>query len=219
MKHIKKDPKREPISLTTYRETTPNASFSGGNFNKQALRAILVEEQGYLCAYCNRRIHADANHIEVEHYITQTKHEDSKFTAAEHKDNELLYTNLLATCNYSGHSCSGICGNTPLYIDPRNARCETLLIFDNNGNVKGCDENVEKDIKTLGLQKWQEQRKAVIDKAREDLKTRGYTPLQIDREIEKWRSLHKNKQNVMVYKEFCIAAIHYLERKKRSASK
>ncbi len=219
MKYIKKDPNREPLSLTEYRKTTPNASFSGGSFKKQDLRDILAQEQGYICAYCNRRISTDANKMEVEHYITQTKHKDSAFTADEHKANELLYTNLLATCNYGGHSCSGIRGNTPLYIDPRNPNCETLLVFDNNGNATSTDTRVAEDIESLGLQKWQEQRKEVIDKAREDLRKIGrYTETQIDKEIAKWRSLRKNKHNAMVYTEYCMAAVHYLERKKRSIS-
>lgn len=192
MKCIKKDPAHEPNTLTIYRETTPNASFNGGNFDKQALREVLVTEQGYLCAYCNRRIAADAKHVEVEHYITQTRHTDSVFSDAEHKDNELRYTNMLATCNYGGHSCSGVRGNTPLYINPCNNTCETLLIFDNNGNAISDNTAVKKDINTLNLQKWTTQRKAVIDKARADLLKNGrYTTTQIDKEIAKWRSLRK----------------------------
>jgi uncharacterized protein (TIGR02646 family) len=217
MKYIKKDVNREPKSLTEYRETTPNARFNGGNFDKQVLREVLATEQGYLCAYCNRRISTDAAKMEVEHYITQTKHEDSPFSEAAHKDSELRYTNLLATCNYGGHSCSGKRGNTPLSINPCSQTCEILLIFDNNGNATTTNAQVQTDINTLELQNWKEQRKAVIDKARTDLSKIGrYTSSQIDKEIQKWRSTHKNKNNILVHTEFCMAAVHYLERKKRS---
>ena len=52
---------------------------------KKTLRESLLKEQGYLCAYCMRRIN-DAQDTKIEHYKARTP------------ENELQYHNLLAVC-------------------------------------------------------------------------------------------------------------------------
>jgi uncharacterized protein (TIGR02646 family) len=94
MKYIKKNLKNEPESLRIYRETTDNPRYKGGNFDQLVLKTALLNEQGFLCAYCMGRISLDLNRfykpkIEVEHYQAQE----------EYADKTLNYQNMLGVCN------------------------------------------------------------------------------------------------------------------------
>lgn len=62
MIYIKK--RTEPKSLVEHR-CTPGATFDG--LDKTELRECLLKEQGYLCAYCMKRIH-DEKDTKIEHY-------------------------------------------------------------------------------------------------------------------------------------------------------
>ena len=53
---------------------------------KSELRKSLLNEQGYICAYCMSRIKED-DAVKIEHY------------QARNASNELIYTNLFAVCN------------------------------------------------------------------------------------------------------------------------
>ena len=83
----KKDKNAEPKEWTAYRQT-PGAVYQ----SKPELRSSLLEEQGYICAYCMRRIPAkDANSNEttrIDHILCREKHEDRK----------LDYRNMVICC-------------------------------------------------------------------------------------------------------------------------
>lgn len=57
----------EPRSLTEYRNQ-PGATYEGYR-EKDALRDALLEEQGYICAYCMRRISKEK--MKIEHWKAQ----------------------------------------------------------------------------------------------------------------------------------------------------
>lgn len=61
MRYITKG--REPSSLTQYKKQS-GAYFDGTN--KEDIRQALLEEQGYLCAYCMCRISAE--NMKIEHW-------------------------------------------------------------------------------------------------------------------------------------------------------
>ena len=75
--------RQEPDSLREHRNT-PGADFDG--LDKTQLRRSLLQEQGYICAYCMKRIRED-DKVKIEHYKARTK------------ENELVYQNLLAVCD------------------------------------------------------------------------------------------------------------------------
>jgi len=96
MKYINK--KHEPDSLTAYRPT-PNSNFN--DCNKEDIRTLLLKEQGYICAYCMKRIDNKWNtklkkfNTEIEHYKSQDVYNGKKG-----KPNLTLnYNNMLAVCN------------------------------------------------------------------------------------------------------------------------
>lgn len=81
------DKNAEPKEWTAYRRT-PGAVYQ----SKPELRSSLLKEQGYICAYCMRRIPAkDANSNEttrIDHILCREKHEDRK----------LDYRNMVICC-------------------------------------------------------------------------------------------------------------------------
>ena len=68
MFYINKD--KEPKSLTEYKKSK-NAYFDGFD-KKDDIRQSLLDEQGYLCAYCMRRINS-VDEVTIEHYYPQSK--------------------------------------------------------------------------------------------------------------------------------------------------
>ena len=130
MIHIKKGP--EPGALIRYRHQ-PNADFDSMDADvKQTLRESLLREQGYLCAYCMRRIN-DAQDTKIEHYKARTP------------ENELQYHNLLAVCKggedgpSSARCCDTKKGNRPLCIDPLSRRDMSRIYYSNSGEVHSYD--------------------------------------------------------------------------------
>ena len=82
MIYIKKG--KEPKSLVEHR-CTPGADFDG--LDKTELREYLLKEQGYLCAYCMKRIENDS-HTTIEHWYPLSKD----------KEGALDYYNMLGVC-------------------------------------------------------------------------------------------------------------------------
>ena len=86
---------REPRELSEYRDSTPDATYDDLRCKKQ-IRQSLVDEQGYICAYCMGKI--DVNDSTIEHYISQIRHKDSPYSEEEHKKQSLLYSNMYGVC-------------------------------------------------------------------------------------------------------------------------
>jgi hypothetical protein len=217
MKWIDKKAANEPKTLRDYRNTTPNARYTGFVDTDKILKKALCDEQGSICCYCMRRI--SENTVSVEHYITQTRHQNSLLSESEHQNSELLYENMLASCNDKQRNCSGIRGNKPLTVNPLRQIIEAQIGYKNNGEVFAIEENsdIETDIKTLDLNDTKQtawlvkNRAIVIDNARNRLKN-DFSARNIQKEILHWQSRFDKKQ-----KEFCQVAIYYLNRKMRKA--
>lgn len=131
--------KSEPHSLTTYKKTI-NASFDNQPSKvKEDLRKSLLEEQGYICAYCMKRIEESAD-IKIEHY------------EARNRTNELSYKNLLAVCKGNEGSskerqtCDTKKGNRVLHINPQKVGDISTIFFTRNGEVKSTNLLFQKDL-------------------------------------------------------------------------
>lgn len=122
----------EPDSLRNHRNT-PGADFDG--LDKTELRNALLEEQGYLCAYCMKRIR-QKNKVKIEHYQPRDK------------GNQLLYHNLLAVCDGNGaaaenlnkvnpkrFTCDTMKKEQKLQINPQNLHDIETIYYDNQGVI------------------------------------------------------------------------------------
>lgn len=158
---------REPKSLTQYKMQN-NAYFDG--CNKKDIRKVLLEEQGYLCAYCMRRISED--NMKIEHYNSQSNITDKE---------ALDFSNMLGVCDGnegSGSKKTQTCdthkGNTLLTINPFSNSSIELIQYKNDGTIYSCDKNINKDInETLNLNcqevMLKRNRKEVLDRVKKYL--------------------------------------------------
>lgn len=143
---------KEPQELSDYRDNTPGASYDGFR-DKEIVRKSLIEEQGYICAYCMGKL--DLHACTIEHYISQERHDKSPYTEEEHKKQSLLYSNMSAVCINSSEHCDKKRGNIPLHIlNPHKPDCEQLITYNTKGEIIAAGretEKVKQDICTLGL--------------------------------------------------------------------
>lgn len=128
---------------------------------KEAVLESLMRDQGYLCAYCMCRIPQDATKhwppVTIEHINPQS---GTNVAAA------LDYRNMLAVCSGNRNSnneqlmhlgnerltCDACRGNTPLTVNPLDARTLVDIRYKSNGVIYSNDTDVNNDLKdTLNL--------------------------------------------------------------------
>lgn len=150
MIYIDKSTAKEPDTLKSYRETTPNASYKEFSDTDQELKKSLLLHQKGVCAYCMQRINLKLNkynklQIEVEHIKSQ-----EKFPVQS-----LNYENMIGVCN--GNS-KGIehCDKSKKSLElnklcPTLKNCESLITYSRSGEIKSTtnDQQIETDINTL----------------------------------------------------------------------
>jgi uncharacterized protein (TIGR02646 family) len=231
MKHIIKKIGNQPNSFRDY-SNTPNATYAGYVDNdphtgrQGVLKEGLAEEQGWICCYCMMPLIIGS--ITVEHYITQKWHKASPHSTEEHKNNQLVYQNLLASCNYqNGRKCSEQRGNAPLrHIDPRRkASSEDVILYDiATGEISGQNSDTTEELVNAlhlnedGLTK---ARKTAMDEAFKILqlklvkKPNTWVQSDFDAEIEKYKEKITNRNGQQAYRRFCMAVIYFLEDRKR----
>jgi uncharacterized protein (TIGR02646 family) len=228
MKHIKKQP--EPQSLTAKRNTE-GSIYDGPQKDWQE---ALLEEQGYICAYCMRRIKLKRENgkplIQIEHYRSREKHPELG----------LWWANMLGVCNgnygiqphlYHCDKSKGkeneqgifvkgkVIGEVELNVlDPLDIKkSENIVTYSSSGKIlpNTQNENLQQSIiedldciLNLNDEKLRMQRKQAMDIAKESLEKKYPNPtlLEIEREIEVWKTKKDGK-----YQPFCQAAIWFLE--------
>ena len=230
MKFIDKDIINEPESLRVYRNTTPNATYKGFG-NTSDVRLALLNEQGYICAYCMKRISLELNdyykpQIEIEHYKSQENFQDEG----------LNYMNMLGVCNGTVRKESefvGHCDKSRKFIEngkthswefqklnpTKKHLSESLISYDLNGKIKSVNNNkeVENDLNeflNLNNKYLIEYRRDALDRARKLFEKNNpkkadkrWNKKMFDKEIEKYKSRDKKG----MYKPFCQYIIWYFE--------
>lgn len=145
MIYIKKG--TEPESLTKYRKE--KFAYYDGYKDKDDVREKLLEEQGYLCAYCMRRI--DKEHMKIEHWYSEEKLSDVE---------RLNYQNMLGAClghiegtKGSDDTCDTHKGKSLIKVNPLDKSTLVHIQYSSaTGAIFADDEDVQQDIdKTLNL--------------------------------------------------------------------
>lgn len=141
-----------PPSLVKYKKTI-NASFDSlPKEVKDKIRTSLLEEQGYICAYCMKKLKDDSSQVKIEHYVARTE------------ENELDYKNLLAVCKgnegepLENQTCDTRKGSQEIKINPQENRDILTISYTNDGRIKSTNKDYQKDFddtlnlnSTLGL--------------------------------------------------------------------
>lgn len=145
MVHIVK--KKEPPSLLIEKRNGLSDYGDLSSATKKAVQISLLEEQGYLCAYCMKRI--TPKHMQIEHYIPQHP-TNREYAPALSID----YHNMLAVCTGNKGSARGFdqltCdqhrGNRPLAVNPLDMISIEKIKYKSDGTIYSDDANVELDL-------------------------------------------------------------------------
>lgn len=219
MLYIKK--KAEPQELTQAKRKGLQNYDTMPTDLKDVIRQQLLTEQGYLCAYCMRRINLDT--VQIEHYIAQHP-ADGDYDPALTID----YSNMLGVC--PGNKCEGLpakyltCDqhrkNIPLTVDPRKAESVAAIRYRADGVMFSNIPSINEDIQvTLNLNcaavHLPENRKAALDALKKkiflDCKDKTATKSYFQR-------LYASLRSKDTLSEYLGILLHYLEKRINSAS-
>lgn len=155
MKYIQKHV--EPTLFVQWKSAHPDATYKDDlcNFNDQqalaartALKKSLLEEQKFICCYCECRI-SDAN-SHIEHFRPKDLSQFPEF--------QLEYDNLFASCTklptgspdeHCGHKKSNFF-STDL-VSPLEADCSSHFTYKMDGSIGWCDERGRVTVQKLHL--------------------------------------------------------------------
>lgn len=215
MKYISKLKNNEPSSLVLHKRT-PHHNYD--NYSKKDdLRLALLQEQGYLCCYCMRRIQAPVeSKMKIEHFKAY-----SIFNGTNgYPDLTLDYTNLFASCKGSEdiedkmYHCDKTKGNSDCPICPTNKMDMETIRFYSDGSIKYTDDKTlnEKIEGVLNLNRKHliEDRKRIW-KAAEDYIKKKNTKADINRLLNKYAKPIDGK-----LEPFCQVSVYYLSKKLRA---
>ncbi|HPN62281.1 MAG TPA: hypothetical protein PLP78_03280 [Candidatus Fermentibacter daniensis] len=214
MKNITKN--TEPRSLAQHR-CSRHSDYSNYD-HKDDLRHSLLQEQGFICCFCMRRIGvregiALGDQMKVAHWHSQTRHPDE----------DLDYANLLGACKGGEgmppeqQHCDTFQGNRDLAFNPANPvhDVESKIRYLADGTMESDDPQLDRDINcVLNLNRGyrlKESRKAVISAVIHKVSMRPgpRTRCELHALIDNWGGRDANGH----FKEFCRVALYYLQRK------
>lgn len=122
---------------------------------KAALKDALLKRQGFICAYCMRRVNG-IEEAKLEHVYPQS------LSIAEGRPEQTLdFGNMLATCSggdgdpnrpHSAQTCDTHKGNTLLSINPASQDDIDTIRYYPNGTIESSNEKFNRDLcETLNL--------------------------------------------------------------------
>ena len=206
MKYIQKNP--PPKKLIEYRKKSSSSYSSMIKKPKlcRTVRRALLQEQGFICCYCGRRI--SIKDSQIEHFFAKGN--------PVYEEMQLDYeTNLLACCdggkaerskktiNKNELYCEAVKDETILPINPLTKECENKFLFDENGEVIGLSVDANVTIKILNLNSpvIKNMRKYAIDNYK------ILPPSNWNDELQ--RLSQKNAKGY--YEEFCFVLENYIK--------
>jgi len=207
------DKGKEPQELTEYRRKK-GASYDGPLFTvvKESIRQQLLREQGWLCAYCMRRIGGGFGQMKIEHWHCQKNYISE----------QLDYQNILGVCPGNegqargSQTCDTRKADSDIKYNPSNPsdRIEGQIHFNGDGKIWSDDAEFDgqlNEVLNLNYSRLQANRKAVLTGVLKVLsrKSGTRTPVEIERLLDQWSVA--NKEGYL--REYCAVAIYYLRKK------
>lgn len=187
------------------------------------LRQALLEEQGYICAYCMRQIpvkdKSEQETSKIEHTLSR----------ATHPDLQLDYTNMVICCpgsiNDDAHcdkskSVGAKDINFSLFSIPD---IKSISYSSKDGTIKSTNPVIEDEInKVLNLnnQLLKANRLQAINGIIAVLNLKNWKKSECEKQLEEWK--RKTPRDIqgeiqLAFKPYCGVVIHYLEKKLRQS--
>jgi|GEM_PF-1765920 len=212
---------------------SPNPEPGIAYYSKKELANALLKEQGYLCCYCNRRIHQESprkDDVDYNDRRTSIEHLDAKESNA--RLNTFSYNNIAASCmggekRFPRFSyCNSRRGNDPLAILPIDENLESLVYYSEDGKIHGAANEIDDTLhRVLGLDYFDEARRAEIRAAfYENLdeynawdgengdERPALIPVSNEKARQQINELSQGEGDPLKYREFCSAIISVLKR-------
>ncbi|GGN23118.1 hypothetical protein [Shewanella putrefaciens] len=202
-----------PSILTQYKLSN-GAEYDGPNFTevKNNIRDTLLNEQGFICAYCMRRI--SAGNMKIEHWECQ-----SQFA-----DRQLDYKNMLGCCSGNEgepqkfQTCDTKKGNQSLKFSPANPNdnIKLLIYYNDYGVISSSDADFDvqlNNVLNLNESRLKRNRAAALSGLKKQLDSKPHkrTKSEIQRILDSYRQLDEDGK----FKEYIGVFVYYLEKKLR----
>lgn len=212
---------------TTY-ETYSSDIGLGDIIPPSGLRKYLLDDQGYICAYCMQRIPhkfiekgISKDDFKIEHYVNQK----SKISI-QHKY-DISYKNMFACCMGNEgkmkkfQTCDTRKGMDSISINPLNIAHIRTMAYAPDGSIHSTNSTFESDINVvlnLNEDSLKRSREAIyksVDSRTTKYFKRPYLTREekneyLDSQIAWWNTKRDGK-----YSPFCMVAVNYLEKRKR----
>lgn len=200
----------EPHQWTAYRKT------AGAAYQSQSyLTDSLLKEQGYICAYCMRRIPCKDSLSNEDHHIEHIK------PRSEYLKNQLDYKNMVIVC--PGHMgdkdhCDRSKGNKEMTLSPLNSRVIQTISYENNGFIKSSNSDWNRelnDILNLNDKVLVNARKITLQEIITQLNARKkdrWTRAMLQKNLDKYQTMHSDHGKEKYY-PYCGIVIYYLQKK------
>lgn len=178
------------------------------------LRDALLIEQGYICAYCMRRIPAKDVKVDATSKIEHIKSQEDR------KDLQLNYANMAICCpgnlNDEPH-CDKLKGNSSVSFNLHTQALQQSIEYaSRDGLIRSANTTWNKEMNellNLNHTMLKANRKEALWGVIEYLNKVNWTTQAVNNKLNQWRQLNAEGK----YFEFCGIIIWYLEKKLRAA--
>ncbi|MDE6769109.1 MAG: TIGR02646 family protein, partial [Muribaculaceae bacterium] len=207
---IRIDKSREPKSWTQHRLT------SGAKYEEATsdLRDSLLEDQGYICAYCMRRIPVSDKGTDettrIEHINPQS--ELSREEAMDYRNMVICCPGATASTSKKECHCDRHKGEIKLSFTPFDQNFINTLSYKSDGTIKSSNGEYDKELNevlNLNIAILKANRKEVRKQLIESLGKRVWKK----GDIEKILKIYSEKDSEGKKKEYCGVVIEYLTKK------
>ncbi|MCM1140059.1 MAG: hypothetical protein NC453_15945 [Muribaculum sp.] len=208
---IKVDKTKEPASWTKHR-LTPGAKYEATD----DLRASLLKDQGYICAYCMRRIPVKDNGTNESSRIEHIKPQ-----SVIPQEETMGYGNMVICCPGASVStdndlthCDRHKGETQMSLSPLDKNFIDTLSYGNDGAIKSSSNQWDSELNTilnLNLDILKRNRKKVLEDLIRTLKSKGWDKTN----LEKIYMAFSTKDKEGKRKEYCGIVLWYVAKKLR----
>lgn len=197
---------QEPASWTQ-RRLTPDATYEA----TPDLRESLLKDQGYICAYCMRRIPTSDAPFEnatskIEHLFSQKNNEEL----------QMEYSNMVICCPgrlFGNMHCDASKGKENIQCSPLSQEAMSTIQYNNDGTIKSTNGvyNTEiNDVLHLNIDILKANRKALWEAVRDRIQSEGmWKKAYVRRVLEEYSSFDAEGMK----KPYCGIIIYKLTRK------
>ncbi len=201
----------EPVQWTA-RKATPGFTEYKPIYE---LRDALLEEQGYICAYCMRRIPAKDVKVDASSKIEHIKSQEDR------PDLQLNYANMAICCpgnmNDEAH-CDKLKGSNSVSFNLHTSALQQSISYGSlDGSISSSNHTWNEEMNaTLNLNHGllKANRREALESIIVLMNAAGWTNQAINAKLKQWRQRNAEGK----YYQFCGIVIWYLEKKLRAVT-